>query len=301
MGPTRDAGTEIGRAFAPGHLTGIFAPRLAARDPRGRGSVGAGLVLELGVHATAAWTAGARDRVTVKSRPGGARPISLDAARRVKGERPGALVVDLVHDLPIGQGLGMSAAGALATARAVARAVGEDPEKAVETAHLADLFGGGGLGGVAAILGGGLEIRKKAGVPPWGEVERLPFPEPVFVVVVGRPIASPALLRRPEFLARVEASAAVGLRSLQDRPTPSRFLREAELFTDRLALAPPGLRRTIDRLRRSGASVAQAMFGRTVFAVASGTEGRDRLIRALVDARLPAVELRVAAPFSQAL
>jgi len=219
----------------------------------------------------------------------------------VLGDLGGTLTVELRQQLPVGQGFGMSAAGALATALAAARATGSNEAKAVETAHLADLFGGGGLGGVAAILGGGLEIRDRAGIPPWGRIRRLPFPDPVFVTVLGRPIPSPSLLRSADFLERVEAAAAPGLRSLADRATPMRFLRESEQFTDRLDLAPPAVRRAIVRLRRTGASVAQAMFGRTVFAVPSGVEGRARLIEALSEARLPGVELRAAAPSSQAL
>src|SRR5580700_10291312 len=104
MSRTRDAGATVGQAFAPGHLTGIFAPRLAARDPRARGSVGAGLVLDLGVRATAHWSVGANDEVVVRGPPSGPMPISLESARRVKGERRGRLTVDLVHDLPIGRG-----------------------------------------------------------------------------------------------------------------------------------------------------------------------------------------------------
>jgi pantoate kinase len=301
MTSVRDAEAVFGRSFAPGHVTGIFAPRTGARDPRARGSVGAGLVLELGVHAEARWAADGVDRVSVRGRRPGPFPISEDAARRVKGDRVGTLTVDLVHELPIGQGFGMSAAGALATATAVARAVGADLSKAHETAHLADLFGGGGLGGVAAILGGGLEIRERAGVPPWGEVRRISFPRRLFVAVAGRPLPSPSLLRDPKFLARVESAAAEGLRSLNDHPTPSRFLRESEQFTDRLALAPPALRSAIDELRRTGASVGQAMFGRALFASPDGAEGRVRLIAALTRAGLPSLELRVPDAVSETL
>ena len=196
----------------------------------------------------------------------------------------------------------MSAAGALATALAVARAVGADPSRAAETAHLADLFGGGGLGGVAAILGGGLEVRTRAGIPPWGEVRRVPFPASVFVTLAGPPIDSRPLLRDPSFLERVEAAASDGLRSLGNRTTPARFLRESEQFTDRVGLARPKVRRTIDRLRRSGASVAQAMFGGTVFAVPPGVEVRERLVRALD--RSPAAQPRAprrAGPLRNAL
>src|SRR5271154_6986697 len=48
--------TRRARAFAPAHVTGYFSPDLGSRDPRGRGSVGAGLVLDAGAVAEAAWS-----------------------------------------------------------------------------------------------------------------------------------------------------------------------------------------------------------------------------------------------------
>jgi pantoate kinase len=301
MPSVRDRSTTVGTAFAPGHITGLFAPRLSSRDPRGRGSVGAGLVLEVGVSAIAHWTPGAADRVTVHSSPRTPVPISVEAARRVKGERSGRLNVELTHALPIGRGFGMSAAGALATARAVANAVGGENRRVVEIAHLSDLFGGGGLGGVAAIDGGGLEIRKRPGIPPWGNVRRLSFPAPVFVAIAGAPLPSPDLLSDAPFLARVERAAADGLRALARHPSAETFLAESETFTDRLGLASPAMERRMHRLRSTGARVAQAMFGRTIFAVGLKGGSRNRLLTALAKERLAAVELSVLPPSSETL
>jgi len=163
------------RAFAPGHVTGIFRPEVTHRDPRGRGSVGAGIVLELGAWAEARFSPGPRSRIRVVADGRGPWPISEDVARRMTPEEPGTLTVRLTHELPVGQGFGMSAAGALATALAVGALSARPTAHAVEVAHLADLFGGGGLGGVAAILGGGLEVRTRAGVPPLGRVIHRPF------------------------------------------------------------------------------------------------------------------------------
>jgi pantoate kinase len=228
-------------------------------------------------------------------------PISLDAAVRTKGERRGRLSIRLMHELPVGQGFGMSAAGALATARAAAAAIGSGTRPPSEIAHLADLSGHGGLGGVAAIGGGGLEIRQRAGVPPWGKVRRIRFPYRVFVATVGRPMPSSALLGDSEFLARVEAAAAEGLATLRKRSTADTFLEAAETFTDRLELGPASLTRRIPVLRRSGARVAQAMFGRALFAVPPDARTRDRLLRALVRERLSAVEVAVLPPSSETL
>ncbi|HKV89750.1 MAG TPA: hypothetical protein VJQ43_00960, partial [Thermoplasmata archaeon] len=80
MRSQRDGAEVSAAGFAPGHVSGIFAPRLAARDPRARGSVGAGLVLDVGVRATAHWTPGKTGRTSVRSDPPCALPISTEVA-----------------------------------------------------------------------------------------------------------------------------------------------------------------------------------------------------------------------------
>jgi len=76
------------RAFAPGHVTGIFRPEMTYRDPRGRGSVGAGVVLELGAWAEARFLPGTRAIVRVTGDYPGPWPISEDVARRLAPRRP---------------------------------------------------------------------------------------------------------------------------------------------------------------------------------------------------------------------
>ncbi|HEY6237856.1 MAG TPA: hypothetical protein VIZ68_01545 [Thermoplasmata archaeon] len=284
----------VARAFAPAHVTGFFAPDVSGRDPRARGSVGAGLVLELGVTATVRFRPSSTSRVVVRSADCGALPISLDVARRVASGTAGRVDIELAHDLPIGQGLGTSAAGALATGLAVSAALGRPRRRAIETAHLAELFGGGGLGGVAAILGGGLEVRERPGLPPFGRIRRRPFPSPVILSVVGPPLPSPPLLRDPRFLDRVGDSAGSAVVRLARRTTPARFLRESEQFTDALGLGSRRLHRTIGALRETGTPCAQAMLGETLFAVPTSAKMRRDVLRVLERRHLPAVELRTA-------
>jgi pantoate kinase len=281
-------------AFAPGHVTGIFSPELGARDPRGRGSVGAGLVLEAGVIASAEWRAAPRPSLQLLSEVTRPLPISEDVARRLLSHRPGQLRVRLRHELPIGQGFGMSAAGALATALAVASVTGDSRRRAVETAHLADLYGGGGLGGVSAILAGGLEVRDRPGVPPWGHARHYPASGAAFLVVAGSAMPSPRLLGDPGFLARVEQAASPGLARLRGRASFSSFLREAERFTDDLRLGPPQILRRVHALRSPETRVAQAMFGRSLFAIPRTRRAREHLIGRLTRLGLRAAEIPLA-------
>ena len=278
-------------AFAPAHVTGIFAPSTDARDPRARGSTGAGLVLELGVHAVAQFEPGRSGGLRLLADVPIPLPISREVARRLRPTEPGRLTVRLVHQLPVGQGFGMSAAGAAATALAVGRLSRRSRSESIVVAHLADLFGGGGLGGVAAIEeAGGIEFRTRAGIPPWGTVVHRPLAGTVFVGVTGEPLPSPALLRSARFLRRV-AAAGEPLGELLRRPSAGDFFSASERFTDRLALASRRLAATLRGLRRQGAWAAQSMFGHSFFARPRDAAGRRRVVQWLERAGLPAVEL----------
>ncbi len=188
----------------------------------------------------------------------------------------------------------MSAAGALATALAVAAATGQSRRVAIETAHLADLYGGGGLGGVSAILGGGVETRERPGIPPWGSARHTAAAGRVLVAWSRPAIPSPRLLRDPAFLRRVAAAAGPGLRRLMRRPDLRSLMREAERFTDTLALGPPSLLRQVRALRSPDVAVVQAMFGRSLLLVPWSASGRTRAIRGLEHQGLHAVELPIA-------
>jgi pantoate kinase len=206
----------------------------------------------------------------------------------------GSVTVRLAHDLPVGQGFGTSAAGALSTALAVGALAGRSRGDAVQAAHLADLFGGGGLGGVSAILGGGLEVRERPGIPPAGRILHRPLGSPLLVGVVGRPIPSPSVLRNPAALRRI-TKASTGWERLVRDPTPTRFFRWSERFTDRAALASPAVARAVRALRERGAWAAQAMFGESFFASPRSRAARAKCLEWLRAEGVPTVEIRAAA------
>ncbi len=284
---------RFARAVAPGHVTGVFEPRSTSRDPRARGSVGAGIVLELGVRATARYRPGGPRRLRLSSDVGVPLPISEETARRLFFADEGTLSVHLAHELPIGQGFGTSAAGATATALSVASLFRIPRRRALEVAHLADLFGGGGLGGVAAILGGGLEVRRRPGIPPFGSVVHSAFRSPIFVGFVTGPIPSPSVLTNDSILRRIRAAHSAWA-LLGDRPSPEALFGASERFTDRVGLSSPRLRATLAGLRRRGAWAAQAMFGGSFFALPRNRAARTAIADWLESQRVRAVELHAA-------
>ncbi|MHB8351769.1 MAG: GHMP family kinase ATP-binding protein [Thermoplasmata archaeon] len=282
-------------------MTGIFSPVLDPRDPRARGSIGAGVVLELGAWAEAHFVPGPRRRRQVRELSGAPLPITTEVVRRVAADRPGSISVVIRHELPVGQGFGMSAAGALAAGLAVARLLGRPARVAVETAHLAELFGGGGLGGVAAIQGGGLEVRTRAGIEPFGRVRHRPLSGPVYLAVTGPSLPSPRLLGDPHLLEKVRRAARAGIPRLSGTLGPARFMEAAERFGDRLDLPPASVNRKIQRLRSHQVRVARAMFGQSLFALPASDAEARRLEEGLLAEKLPALRLRAAAqgPFAR--
>lgn len=262
MGPSGEV--RIARAFAPGHVTGFFRPELAARDPRGRGSTGAGIVLDRGVVATARWWPDGPDRLRLRSRPKVPLPISRSVATRLRAGHGGSLEVSLEHALPVGQGLGMSAAGAVATGLAVAEALGASASRAWQWAHLVELERLGGLGGVSAIGAGGLELRDRPGIPPWGSVRHRPCRAELALVPCGAPLPSPGILSDRPRTDRLRRLGSAALRRYRSSPGLRRFLEESERFTDGAGLLPARGRALADRLRSPEIAVVQAMFGRMI-------------------------------------
>lgn len=277
-------------AFAPGHVTGIFRPMLEAADVRARGSVGAGVVLDLGARAraTVAQAPPGQGSVAIFDRGQLANyPISLRAVQLLPHAADHHVRIDLVHELPVSQGLSMSAAGSLASALATAHALGVAPEEAATAAHRAELELHGGLGGVPSILGGGLEVRRSAGLPPFGQVERTQIRMGLFLATTGARLPSPPLLSDPAFLARVAKAAETGIGQIPRPPVPwETALRLFEEFTDALALASPPLMEVIRTLRAQGVRAAQAMLGNTLLVWADSEDGEANLLSTLRRAHL---------------
>jgi pantoate kinase len=231
--------------------------------------------------------------VTVQGPGRSGYPISTEAARHLLGRAKGRLSVRLDVALPVSQGFGTSAAGALATALSVAALLRRPRARATQTAHLADLFGGGGLGGVAAISGGGgLELRSSPGIPPFGAVTWRRYDASIAVGTVGRAIPTGALLADPRWRRRLAEGAAL-FRELAAERTEERFWTTSERFTDKMRLASPRLRAVLRALRRRGARAAQGMLGQSYFALLpTGTPGEE-LRRWAARARVPLREIRV--------
>ena len=161
-----------GKAHVGGHLTLIFSIQDDSERLLEQGSRGAGISLDRGVV------------IEVQGRPGNGTLTTIE------GDAPSVelhhLVLDelkehdssfgeydwtLMHEgeLPASQGFGLSAAGAIACALALQRALDVEEQlarsRAIHIAHRVERRLSGGLGDVAALHAGGVELRLEPGCP----------------------------------------------------------------------------------------------------------------------------------------
>jgi len=124
-------------AFCPGHVTAFFEP-VDHPDPFKRGSRGAGLCLSLGVKTRVKARLGRKQNVRVYlNRQEVPAPTTKLAVERAIGGAAFEVIVQSEVQLPISQGFGMSAAGALSAALAVNEALdlGMSHTRVVAIAH----------------------------------------------------------------------------------------------------------------------------------------------------------------------
>ena len=250
-------GVRRARAFAPAHITGFFVPH-RVDDPLRSGSYGAGIAVDLGAHADVEMDDSGEIRISMPFGRADVTERAVKLALRETGSNMGVRA-DLALQLPIGQGFGMSGAGTLAVTMALAELLGKSGEDALRWAHTAEIVSGTGLSDVIGSYYGGLVIRKKPGLPPYGEIERMEADAEIRCMIIGEPIST------KEFLASADESAIrkagmASLKRLEEKPSLKTFMIESRRFAESLDLSPELLRRIPEGFHGS-----QVMLGNSIF------------------------------------
>ena len=269
-----------GRAYCPGHVTGFFEICDADEPTAKKGSRGAGFCTEMG--AETALTAAPLDaekncfEVRINGAPADAPVTRRTLELLLAGcEEKYYITVDTVLQLPVSQGMGMSAAGALSVALAAAEALRLERSywDIARCAHAAEVELKTGLGDVVACATGGFDVRKAPGMPPHGFVDRI-FAKPVPVVccTVGPPLETRAVLTDAK---RREAFVTAGRKCVDEflqRPTLQRFLELSKEFAYATGLTEGRLRDAIEAVEDRGGLASVAMLGNAVFAFGDTAE-----------------------------
>lgn len=164
---------------ASGHVTLLFSIHSDSENPLHQGSRGAGFCVEAGVECNITTNKPESSTefnlsISVRSHEG---PIDSEESAflyvdvfeeflsRGLIDENQEYIVDILLELPLSQGFGMSAAGALACAQALCNLSNSSISPAT-IAHLIERRNSSGLGDVLAVSVGGVELRLEPGAPP---------------------------------------------------------------------------------------------------------------------------------------
>ena len=254
------------KAFCPGHVTGLFQI-CPAKDLIAMGSRGAGMCLSLGATSKVRVSRSGKQTidVVIDGHPSRAE-VTRTAVRNLLGDEKLAVSVETRLDLPVSQGFGMSAAGSLSSALALADLTGRDRHSAFEAAHKAEIQCGAGLGDVSAIHKGGITIRKEPGLPPVGKVLRIDGAPEIILAVVGRPIRTKNVLGNPVKRKAINRSGQRLVRRLLKEPTLDLLMELSATFAIESGLVTKRLSTAMAAASRFGHG-SMAMLGNSVFSV----------------------------------
>jgi pantoate kinase len=279
--------------FCPGHVTGFFQI-CEHRDLWRSGSRGAGLCLDLGAHTTLEMEEG-NGEVFVKLDGREAKaPVTELAVSKVIEDRRLDVQVDTRLDLPVSQGFGMSAAGALSAAHGLTELLRLPFKVALRAAHEAEVESHTGLGDVAALSRGGMTFRRVEGLPPFGKIDRINAEPDVVLCVIGAPLLTEEVLRDEKLRQRVNAVGRECVAKMALSPTMATLMRLSREFMTKTHLASPEVEEAVKAAEDYGPA-SMAMLGNSVFAVGKAKD-QDRVLserggtfKAKVDWRGPRV------------
>ncbi len=263
------------KAFCPGHITGFFQI-MEHRDPMRSGSRGAGLCVNLGATSTVRMEEGNGEVIVSINGKEDKAPVTAAAVSNVILDRMVDVYVDTTLDLPMGQGFGTSAAGALSAAQATCELLELPFRVALRAAHEAELSNHTGLGDVAALSRGGLTFRRKEGLPPFGLIDRINAEPEVVLCVVGGPISTPKILGDPAMRRAVNDVGKECVKQMALSPTLATLMRLSREFMVRTRLATSEVEYAVKAAEEYGPA-SMAMLGNSVFAVGH-VKDQDRVL-----------------------
>jgi pantoate kinase len=254
-------------AFAPGHISGFFEPVYHEQDVYRSGSRGAGVNVSLGaVSEVFAESSTIQDfEIYVNGKKSKAPVIRL-ALKYLLGEEKFKVVVKTNLQLPVGQGFGMSAAGALSATIALAQILEISRTEAMKSSHFAEVQLRTGLGDVMASCFGGFEIRREAGLPPWGVIEHIPGNFELVLCVVGKRIDTKKILINPSKVNDIVNYGRFCTKRLLDNPSVENFFSMSQMFTKKTNLADKRVLGAIEAASQHGVA-SMCMLGNSVFAL----------------------------------
>ncbi|MGD0818464.1 MAG: hypothetical protein ABR986_08745 [Methanomassiliicoccales archaeon] len=251
-------------AFCPGHITGFFQV-MEHDNIFASGSRGAGFCTELGARSEVWMTDGEGSiEVNINGKQTFA-PVTEYALRKILKTEPFDLNVVTTLGLPVSQGFGTSAAGALSASLALSSLMGRPSHEAFEAAHESEIVNHTGLGDVSAMFRGGMTFRSKEGLPPLGKVDRFDGEPEMVLCEVGKPIKTSDVLTNEQMKVKINSMGNKCLEEFELDPTLPAFTRLSMRFAVESGIASPEALKAIAATEKFG-QASISMLGNSVFA-----------------------------------
>ncbi len=239
-------------AFCPAYLTGIFT--IGEND-----AAGAGFAIDRRMATEVSERKSGSTRITINGKESDA-PVSKSVLRRYAKRcgKIGLLEINHATDVPIGYGLGMSAAGALSLSLALNEFLGAgfSRQECVKIAHDADVECGTGLSGVDAEAVGGILARKDLDSTP----VKLPFEEKGLELAFFSPIKTASVIRDESWKEKVNRAGKDALEGLFGEKSWDGFVAASRQFA-----LQSGLAHWCEGEMEKNPRAGMAMVGQTLF------------------------------------
>jgi pantoate kinase len=277
-------------AFCPAHITGFFKAYLDENDQKcteDLGSMGAGFSIKDGVTTRVITSPKVNQKSSFRITTSGYQSDKIDISKFVLNEflRLGNfknIFFDVYHNIsiPVGYGLGSSAAVALSLSYALDQVLRTklNTNKIGQIAHNAEINCKTGLGDVLASYHGGFEIRVKAGAPGIGHVEKIDIEPITIFMVCFSPISTNKFIK--ERLSQINGLGGKMVNRLLESKDYKHFQDMSLEFAKYIQVMTPRMDKLIEDLSANGIKCGVALFGETVFIMAS-KEKVDNILKIL--------------------
>jgi pantoate kinase len=134
-------------------------------------------------------------------------------------------------------------------------------------AHCAEVINRTGLGDVTGQTFGGMVVRKIAGAPFKGVIDKIPCIEAEISWVCFGGISTRSVLADELKIKTINRAGKSRLKELLKKPTLPEFFRQSCAFAKDIGLMSPHMKDAIETVEAAGGQASQSMLGDTVFAI----------------------------------
>ncbi|MCJ8305709.1 MAG: GHMP kinase [Nitrosopumilus sp.] len=263
-------------AFCPAHVTGFFKAYLNdnQNNLENLGSMGAGFSIKQGVTTRVKIESKNNQKSNFKITTKGYQSDKTDISEFILNEflklgKFSNKFFNIEHDIsiPVGYGLGSSAAVALSLSFALDQALETKLDKISigKIAHNAELNCKTGLGDVLASFHGGFEIRVKPGAPGIGRVEKILTEEISIIMICFSPISTNKFIK--ERLSQINGLGGKMVNKLMESKNYEHFQEMSLEFANYIDVMTPKMQKLVNELFENNIKCGVALFGETIFSM----------------------------------